>query len=899
MSDYSDFPVSQPPSSSQDEPGPRFQLSSLTEANRVDIVNLSSNFVALGSGAAYVQANNLALSALGASTDLLGRWSTPEVNLAEWHHIAVTGRDLYVKIVTRGWMFPIGHQAALLEICERDVVNDPTESGWADAYVGIKFFIRILQPLKRYPAPGQPFGTNDWPFESVEILTTTSPELDPDQVQLANVLNGTMSGPTSLLSDTGAASQALLLTSAGSPVAWTLKATDLAGNIVNLQVPLAFVHGEDPLDPSVGWTSEFVDSPTPGSSNTQAWVDAYNLALAGSYKQADGHGQPLRFAPEAGGPAGGTTHPLVSITLGASRPYADPLAGSGASYDPPPASALSSEDQPAFYPVLWNASVRVKAADSMSGTPAGFADSQGPGKGVNIQFFPDYVVQGLPATGTGSVPLNGVYAQLTDAVTAAAGGLAGPLLQFPGNLVGGLGLPNMAMAGLSSIAGPVGGTLSDLQSYAGGLLDAASTLKGFFNNPGAGLAKLLPQLFGSLKLVDILGGFLSDLLGGIPNLTVTDDQPNSGDVTVKYSLSAETTAGPDGAVIFVPGTIDQQQNGTFKLEATVVISLSGAPTYDVKGSIDAFVIYLVTKDSLPFIAIPFNSFTFGAKSGSKPKVDPSVGQVQFIGALSFVNTLEQFLQDLGGSGLSIDLTPTEVDASFALSLPPLAVGVFTLSGIAFSTAVKIPFLGDPALLTFGFASQDNPFTLTVCMFGGGGFLALGLGFAGVQTVQASFEFEGNFALDIGVASGGVSLQAGIYYGYAAPAQPNPGTTLTGFVKLKGQLQVLIVTISAELDLTLTYQSGPEGSEVTGTATLKVSVGICCFSVTVPITVTKTWGGGGSSSAATPAMATAMMGLDLAAAPLLQPGATPIVPVGFTDIVPDRSTWQHYCSAFAG
>ncbi|HTW99133.1 MAG TPA: hypothetical protein VMD59_10165, partial [Acidimicrobiales bacterium] len=111
-----------------------------------------------------------------------------------------------------------------------------------------------------------------------------------------------------------------------------------------------------------------------------------------------------------------------------------------------------------------------------------------------------------------------------------------------------------------------------------------------------------------------------------------------------------------------------------------------------------------------------------------------------------------------------------------------------------------------------------------------------------------------------------------------------------FVKLKGSLQVLIVGISVELDLSLTYQSGPNGSEVTGTATLKVSISICFFSITIPITVTKTWGGGGSSS-----------GPEMSAGrerSLIDP-PMPIDPVYFTDIVPDQSTWQQYCAAFAG
>ncbi len=901
MTESTSFPLDDP----QDER--QFQFSSLNSQYRDEIVEDSADFNY--PGGAYVAANTLELTALGANTDLLGQWNRSEAdpggNLVAWHHIAFGGRDQYVKLVTRGWMFPLGHEAALLQISEREILNDPVNSAWADAYVGIRFFIKIIQPTKTYPAPGQPFGTNDWPFTSVTFLTLTSPELDPQQTQLIHL------GTKSFLDDSSAAAQALLITSANQPVQWALKAFDIGGNELHFHVPLVFVHGEavelvEHGKPTVtpGWQNEFTQA------NTLPWVVAYNAHVADSYKQADGHGQPLKLAPEAGGPSGGTTHPTLLLTLGASNSEYDPVVGlvlppATSPYpSAPDPGTLLDEGQPAFYPVLANTSVRIKAADALSGSSSGFSDSAG--NGVNIQYYAPYAIQGLLGGNPPSLLHNGVFAALTDAINNAAG----PLLQPPGNLVGALGLPNMAMAGLSSIAGTVGGAFSDLQNYANSVLsdvsDAKSILQGFFNNPGASLLKLLPTLFGGLKLTDILESFISDppglpgLPGGIPNLTVTNDLPNSGDITVSYKLQANTATDPTGT--FTPGTIDNPTtNGNFTLNTTIVISLSGAPTYDVEGSIDAFVISLISGST--FIQIPFNGFKFSAKSGSKTKVDPSVGQVQFAGALSFVNTLEQFLQNLGGSGLSISITPTEVDASFALSLPEIAVGVLTLSGIAFGTGVTIPFLGDPALMTFNFATQDNPFTLTVCMFGGGGFLALGLGFNGVQTVQASFQFEGNFSLDFYIASGSISLAAGIYYAYGDPTSPMPGTTLTGFVKLKGSLQILIFTASIELDLTLTYTSNGTSSSVTGTATLKISVGVCFFSITIPITVTKTFAGGSGTSGGP--MAEAM---EAGFHPMLEPAVNPppvsppsppVTPVYFTDIVPDQGTWQQYCAAFAG
>ena len=85
-----------------------------------------------------------------------------------------------------------------------------------------------------------------------------------------------------------------------------------------------------------------------------------------------------------------------------------------------------------------------------------------------------------------------------------------------------------------------------------------------------------------------------------------------------------------------------------------------------------------------------------------------------------------------------------------------------------------------------------------------------------------------------------------------PARPTRGGGFTGFVRLTGEVEVLgIISVSAELDLSLSYVSNPSGQYVQGTATLKVSISICFFSITVPITVTKSFAGGGGGAARRP------------------------------------------------
>ena len=53
--------------------------------------------------------------------------------------------------------------------------------------------------------------------------------------------------------------------------------------------------------------------------------------------------------------------------------------------------------------------------------------------------------------------------------------------------------------------------------------------------------------------------------------------------------------------------------------------------------------------------------------------------------------------------------------------------------------------------------------ITVGFLGGGGFFALGVSAKGVDQIEAAIEFGGNLSLNLGIASGGVYIMAGIYF----------------------------------------------------------------------------------------------------------------------------------------
>ena len=73
-----------------------------------------------------------------------------------------------VRIVLRGYLFPLGLRAVLVEVIDRVFLPDPVyPTQHATGYMQLKEFIRITEPTKTYPASGQPFHGRSWPFASI------------------------------------------------------------------------------------------------------------------------------------------------------------------------------------------------------------------------------------------------------------------------------------------------------------------------------------------------------------------------------------------------------------------------------------------------------------------------------------------------------------------------------------------------------------------------------------------------------------------------------------------------------------------------------------------------------------------------------------------------------------
>ncbi|MEZ4672617.1 MAG: hypothetical protein R2932_00025 [Caldilineaceae bacterium] len=214
----------------------------------------------------------------------------------------------------------------------------------------------------------------------------------------------------------------------------------------------------------------------------------------------------------------------------------------------------------------------------------------------------------------------------------------------------------------------------------------------------------------------------------------------------------------------------------------------------------------------------------------------------FEGPLKFVNSLRNILPADGFSDPPyVEIKPTGIVAGYTLGVPNLGIGIFSIQNIALSAALSVPFVVQPAGVRFAISERHHPFIVTVGFLGGGGFFALGVSAKakGVDQIEAAIEFGGNLSLNLGIASGGVFIMAGIYF-----KMTGNSLELTGYLRCGGYLEVLgIISISIEFYLCLSYREKTgQGGEVWGQASVTVKVKVACFSKSVTLSMERKFAG---------------------------------------------------------
>jgi hypothetical protein len=468
-------------------------------------------------------------------------------------------------------------------------------------------------------------------------------------------------------------------------------------------------------------------------------------------------------------------------------------------------------DSYVFRPLLFKAEVTLPAVEQLLGKPAS----------TQVSYYDKYLAGGF------ADPANkiGVYANLVEEATA--GVLATKKLgaEFAAEQAGGISTPNLSVSALARAIGPVAG--DDLAKVASNAFDPADFFKDF-----APTAKL----FGSISLIDLLPG--GDMDKDAPKVEFSKEPVSATSVKMVANLTWAPKVHDAGV-----GIVELKTNAATaflirgRVERVVQVPPSGSPPAHstFHGSLTNFTI-----EFLNVVVVPFKEFSFTSETASKTQVHVDLeGQPDFKGDLAFVNKLREVIPPgLFGDGASLDITLDHVRAGFAIGLPPLSVGVFSLQSLSLGAGLELPFADGLPLFDFNVSSREHPFNLTVAFLGGGGFFHLQLDTQGMRQLEVALEFGASASINLGVASGGVHIMAGVYFAMGKK-DGKDYAVLSGYLRLGGELSVLgLISVSLEFNLCFAYEDG----KAAGRATLTVKVEVVCFSKSVEISVEKKFGG---------------------------------------------------------
>lgn len=863
-----------------------------------------------------VDAERLHVSALGAELDLHGAWTPPGgrgTGIEEWAHRTTLGRDNYVRVVYAGHLYPTAHRASLVKVTERRFhdrtrqtplgpITDENPSE-ATAYLRTRMFLVIREPERAYdalqwaPPVTDARQARSFPFARITMRTRITPDLDDPTKSAITPYGQSVFCPRVN----------------GQDFQFSVTATDVEGNRLDLSMPLYFVsveggNGVEAYDRDPAVHTKLVHDYTTSGRNAVS-AHGQRLALAPSRVPGDTEVSAERLH-------------LTSVFLAGAR-----------------------ETQLGWYPQL-------QSTDAVLTTAAVLTGSRQP---LPLTLSSIYLDHGFAPDGAQNhANLGEVFVELVHQNAPAAMRFSGDGASSSAS--GGFLSPDLSVRGLSRLTGPVAGTPAALAEIAGGTFQPSSFLASMIGG-------VVPRLFGCINLVDLFSSTTGiDLVGAagealdaaVPSfvteavtavdslqrdlqqlqreaqaLVATAQQTSAqaaaavqdalATATARVELllqdvtqlaaardpAAVTTAldnltahlqdaaeeftaaveALDALGVTVPAqavkvlrgillrtrdvvaagsdlvdllrdtlTLAEELRVTFSwstdLDDWTVFQASRAgrqahldvratvqaksklhpePSADVVCGLRDFTLVLV-RPVAEFLSLEFAALEFRSRTGAKPDVNVEFAAVRFLGPLSFVEALRDLIP-LDGFSDPPALTVSEqgIAASYSMALPDVAFGVFSLQNLSLGAGFTVPFLGDPLSVRFQFCERQSPFLLTVSCFGGGGFFGLTLTPAGVQTLEASFEFGASLAMDFGVASGGVSVMGGVYYCLTA----SEGALLTGYLRVSGEVEVLgLVAVSIELSLELAYQ--PSSGKCVGRATLTVSISVAFFETSVSI-----------------------------------------------------------------
>ena len=762
-----------------------------------------------------IVADQLALSALGASARLHSHWdfpvlprniaqglTLPALSLQQYEHIAGLGRDQYVKTVRVGFLCGTCHRAALVKVSERRFVNfdvaGATPEGalyGAYAYLHQYYQVVVQEPIVDYRqlSDGYQHEGREMPLHSIRLTTLVTPPLDLpiSPTDIANLFEPDLEDPERRdmkIQDEieNRLNEPFWLEVISQKFMFQAVAEDADGSKLTFALPLMFV-------------------PYEALANEQAdQLIRTKFDLGGpDVRRLDLHQQMVAFAPSAGAKPGSTHLKTASLTYDIEQP-----AGTDGS-----SKFLHVENLPPRLVVRYLPWI----TGTMATSPA-LEEMMGSAQPLPLELDLEHYLK------------NG----FDSAQSFVKFGKPKPTLSMGARKGGGLARPDSSLDAISRTLGPI----ASPDKLAAGAVDvsvfADARILGTIP-----IGSILPDLpsFDAQTAAEIPGADLlesAEFKLNAPRLTTTRILGDEG------QLAAVETR-----YLWKPELRNSVTKGVLTLElAGADLLIDARLTRQIVSSGSSLVVMGRLRNVLlsfaGAVAIRLGELLFRAEEGHKMEVGAKQVDLTFLGALEFVNTLRQILPADGFDDPPfVNVDAQGITAGYTLGIPSVGVGIFSLQNIALAATLSVPFSEKPAGFRFAISERHKPFLVTVTIFGGGGFFAIAVSADGLEQVEASIEFGGNISLNLGVASGGVFVMAGIYFNLTKAS-----VELTGYLRCGGYLEVLgLISISVEFFLRFTWRKkAGAGSEVWGQATLTVCVKVAFFSKSVSLSVERRFAG---------------------------------------------------------
>lgn len=817
-----------------------------------------------------VGVRRLHLSSLGAYLDLHGRWTvTPytkagQPSIISWDHEAPMGRDQFVRVATPGYLFPVGHRCALITETQRKI----KESATPQTHLYQRKYLVVSEADRSY-------DDRSLPFRQIGVRPLVTPNLkDPVLATTPHVIDG----PN------------LFWPVAEGPAKFqfTLDCVDHDGRRVWLQAALLFVdasvggstadrdliqaaYTNDPDRNIVaaGQSIAYAPSGHPGDTS----LETVELRLTGLPGAPPFPSSPLLEEADVVIPAMRHLAPAAPrTTVHYARSYIE-SAFAGKNADPQVFLELAAPARISFrsgtdkaggfiqpdLPVRGLSRVlgAVGDIDDLINKPPperfnptsylrgalpqlfGLFDLVDILEVLGIDGAPTFLTEQLDRVAGLLADLAALHAAVqrsADRLAEDAAAAATPALRDQADA---------SRARLAVVLGPLQTRVDELVDKVEDLLAldvpsspgdvntavsaALAALEGHVDDVGAVIREqpLPPPVKAELeRLVTALGPVLdaAEIAQTIETITsfVNGIDPEGMSVRARFDWRPALTNFPnvpDNDALFVV-----RRDGLLLSVEARASGPDGVGT-DVLAELREFSLNLFP--TAPLMQLGFDRIAFRASSGRKPEVDVVFRGIEFVGVLSFIETLKQLIPFDGFADPPyLDVGPRGVTAGFDVALPSVAVGVFSLENVALGADARVPFLGEAVTVGFYFCTREKPFRLTVMMIGGGGFVGIRLSPKGLVLLEMSLEAGAALSVTLGAASGSVSVMIGLYLRLEGDAG-----SLTGYYRIRGEVDVLgLISASITLELSLTYEFAT--GKMVGRASITIQVEILFLSFPV-------------------------------------------------------------------